>query len=51
MLLFREDYYDEDDNPNVAKVILAKHRNGPTGLMELFFHKQCTTFKDLKHED
>ena len=51
MLLYREDYYDEDDNPNVAKVILAKHRNGPTGLMELFFHKQCTTFRDLSHEE
>lgn len=50
MLLYREDYYDVDDNPNVAKVILAKHRNGPTGLMELFFHKQCTTFKDLSHD-
>ncbi len=50
MLLYREDYYDVDDNPNVAKVILAKHRNGPTGLMELFFHKQCTTFKDLSYD-
>ena len=50
MLLYREDYYDVDDNPNVAKIILAKHRNGPTGLMELFFHKQCTTFKDLSHD-
>lgn len=47
MLLYREDYYDEEDNPNVAKVILAKHRNGPTGIMELFFHKKCTTFTDL----
>lgn len=51
MLLYREDYYDVDDNPNVAKIILAKHRNGPTGLMELFFHKQCTTFKDLSHDE
>lgn len=51
MLLYREDYYDEDDNPNVAKLILAKHRNGPTGIMELFFHKQCTTFRDLSHKE
>ncbi len=48
MLLYREDYYDEEDNPNLAKVILAKHRNGPTGLMELFFHKTCTTFRDFE---
>lgn len=47
MLLYREDYYNEEENPNVAKVILAKHRNGPTGIMELFFNKKCTTFNDL----
>lgn len=51
MLLYREDYYDEDDNPGIAKLILAKHRNGPTGLMELYFHKECTTFTDLAPEE
>lgn len=51
MLLYREDYYNEEDNPNIAKVILAKHRNGPTGIMELFFHKICTTFKDLSFKE
>jgi replicative DNA helicase len=51
MLLYREDYYNEEDNPNIAKIILAKHRNGPTGIMELFFHKTCTTFKDLSFRE
>ena len=28
----------------LAEVILAKHRNGPTGHVDLFFHKQFTRF-------
>lgn len=51
LLLYREDYYNEDDNPNLAKLILAKHRNGPTGTIELFFNKKCTTFNDLSKQD
>ena len=47
MLLYREDYYDEEVEPNQAKVIFAKHRNGATGTVDLFFNKQCTTFTDL----
>ena len=51
MLLYREDYYDEEDNPNIAKVIVAKHRNGSTGVQELFFNKPCTTFRDLSYRE
>ncbi|WP_151409719.1 replicative DNA helicase [Anaerococcus sp. Marseille-P9784] len=47
MLLYREDYYNEEDNPNIAKIIVAKHRNGSTGTLDLFFNKPCTTFRDL----
>ncbi|WP_296114221.1 replicative DNA helicase [uncultured Anaerococcus sp.] len=47
MLLYREDYYDEEVEPNQAKLIFAKHRNGATGTVDLFFNKQCTTFTDL----
>ncbi len=49
MLLYREDYYDEEDNPNIAKVIVAKHRNGSTGTLDLFFNKPNTTFRDLSY--
>lgn len=51
MLLYREDYYDEEVEPNQAKVIFAKHRNGATGTVDLFFNKQCTTFTDLSLRD
>ena len=51
MLLYREDYYDEEDNPNMAKVIVAKHRNGSTGTLDLFFNKPTTTFRDLSYRD
>ena len=51
MLLYREDYYDEEDNPNIAKVIVAKHRNGATGTIDLFFNKTCTTFRDLSYRE
>ena len=51
MLLYREDYYDEEDNPNIAKVIVAKHRNGATGTLDLFFNKPCTTFRDLSFRE
>ena len=51
MLLYREDYYDEEDNPNIAKVIVAKHRNGSTGTIDLFFNKPCTTFRDLSYKE
>ena len=51
MLLYREDYYDEEVEPNIAKLIFAKHRNGATGTVDLYFNKPCTTFINLSHRD
>ena len=50
MLLYREDYYDEQKDPNIAKLIFAKHRNGATGIVDLYFNKPCTTFTDLRKD-
>ena len=48
MMLYRDDYYHEDsDRPNTADVIIAKHRNGPTGTVELYFNKEITKFGDI----
>lgn len=47
MLMHREDYYDpEAEHPNVVELNVAKHRNGPTGVVELFFKKEITGFKN-----
>ena len=32
---------------NVAEIIVEKHRNGPQGLVELFFKGECTKFVNL----
>lgn len=45
MFLYRDDYYFEDsDKPNIGEVIIAKHRNGPTGNVELVFKGEFTKF-------
>lgn len=51
MLLYREDYYDkETENQNITDVIIAKHRNGPVGTVQLYFKKELTKFGDLSYE-
>lgn len=51
MLLYREDYYNEEtENKNQTEVIIAKHRNGPTGTVKLYFNKELTRFNDLAYD-
>lgn len=48
MMLYREDYYEEDtEKENLIEVIIGKHRNGPTGTVELYFQKANTKFYDM----
>jgi replicative DNA helicase len=51
MLLHREDYYrmsEPDFVPdNIAEVIIAKQRNGPTGTVKLTFMSRTTRFENL----
>jgi replicative DNA helicase len=45
MFIYRDDMYDQtSERKNVAEIILAKHRNGPTGTIELYFRSQLTQF-------
>ena len=45
MFLYRDEYYNEDsDKKNIGEVIIAKHRNGPTGTVELVWKKEFTKF-------
>lgn len=48
MMLYRDEYYSPDTpDRGIAEVIIAKHRNGPTGTIKLLFDPQFTKFKNL----
>lgn len=47
LLLHRPEYYDANDQPGVAEVIVAKNRNGPTGTVRLMFQRHCTRFAEM----
>lgn len=48
MLLFREEMHDpSDENAGIAEVIIAKQRNGPTGVKRLYFAKDYSWFRNL----
>lgn len=48
MFLYRDDYYNEDsEKKNIAEVILAKHRAGSTGTVELAWLGSYTKFANL----
>jgi len=48
MFIYREGYYKEKSEfPNVADILIAKHRNGPTGRVQLFFDANRASFKNL----
>jgi len=49
LLLHRPDYYDPNDRPNEAEVIVAKNRSGATGTIGLQFAKSITRFQTLAH--
>jgi replicative DNA helicase len=48
MFLFRPEYYKSDERPGIAELIVAKHRNGPTGMLELKFRRDHTRFYNLE---
>lgn len=49
MFLYRDDYYNEDsDKKNIAEVIIAKHRGGSTGTVDLGWFGTYTKFVNLE---
>jgi replicative DNA helicase len=53
MFIYREAYYNPDtDRENITDLIISKHRNGPTGKVELYFHPERLRFMSLdkRHE-
>ena len=49
MFIYRDEYYTKDacKEPGVAEVIIAKQRNGPTGMVKLTFLNKITKFESL----
>lgn len=49
LFIYREDKYrQESDRKNIADIIIAKHRNGPVGKIELYFDEQKVSFRNLE---
>lgn len=49
MFIYREDMYKgaESKRPHIAEIHVKKHRNGPTGQVDLYFDNEKTSFKNL----
>ena len=49
MFLYRDDYYNPDsEKKNIAEVIIAKHRSGSTGTVELLWLSNFTKFANIE---
>jgi replicative DNA helicase len=49
MFIYRDELYNpETEKQNIAEVIVAKHRNGPTGTVQLFFRDRLAQFLDAE---
>jgi replicative DNA helicase len=53
MFIHREDKQDKTGGAreNIAEILIEKHRNGPTGSIELFFDGQKTTFMTVEKSE
>jgi replicative DNA helicase len=54
MFIYREAYYNpETERENITDLIIAKHRNGPVGRVELYFHPERLRFMSLdkRHDE
>jgi len=51
MFIYRESYYNRNtEQGNIAEISIAKQRNGPTGLVELYFLDRYTKFANIAHD-
>ena len=52
MFIYREDLYKGSGakRPNIAEILIKKHRNGPTGHIDLYFDANKTSFRNLARE-
>lgn len=49
VFIYRDDFYNPDSEfPNIAEIIVGKHRSGPTGILSVYFKKHLAQFVDLE---
>ncbi len=49
VFIYRDEMYNENtERQNIADIIVAKHRNGPTGTVALFFKKELAQFREAE---
>jgi replicative DNA helicase len=47
MFIYRPEFYEEDSlRKNIAEIMVSKHRNGPTGIVELVFRENLAKFEN-----
>lgn len=53
LFIYRDEYYNPDatERPNIAEISIAKHRNGPTGSVDLFWHSKLASFRNLHRQE
>ena len=53
MFIYRDEYYNPDttERPNIAELNIAKHSNGPTGTIDLYWHGKLATFRNLQRQE
>lgn len=53
IFIYRDDVYNPDmgDRPNIAELDIAKHRNGPTATVDLYWQGQLATFRSLARQE
>lgn len=52
IFIYRDDYYNPDDSerPNITELNIAKHRHGPTGTIDLYWHSKLPALRNLQTE-
>jgi len=52
MFIYREEVYDQNsERKGIADILVSKHRNGPIGKKELFFHDRFAKFESLDNRE
>jgi replicative DNA helicase len=53
MFVYRDDYYNPETSqkPNITEVHVAKQREGPTGIVDLYWHAELMTLRNLQRQE